>query len=381
MQAKATAEFHSQFMDEKTKQIWAIEQERQAWIKKGVDTVAVNNWSAAEVARIEAEFAEKDAETRESTFAEIVEKSRLRVQAVLEEEERKLEIKRAYWEMTRESEQEAVETRAIDKLMAMEENAAIEEEALDTAVENNEKAADDIFNIWKQTWNSISGIVGQFAGQIGAISSQLFANEKSALDNQLNDELKAAEASIKNEEELAEEQDAIRKKFAKKEAEMRVTQFNVEKGLRLADILINTASAVTQALPNLILSGAIAALGAIQFGLVAAQQPPPIPSFRFGGPVGKAEGLIRGQVGVDNNLIAASDGEFIVEKEAASRNLNLLEAINRGQDPETNITIEGIPVVIELDGREMGRGIIRFLERESDRGNVRINPRASRTVI
>ena len=78
------------------------------------------------------------------------------------------------------------------------------------------------------------------------------------------------EAALK---QLDEERDARKREMARKQAV-------AEKASALFSIAINTARAAIEALPNVILSGIITAMGAAQAALVAAE---PLPALKTGG--------------------------------------------------------------------------------------------------
>lgn len=75
----------------------------------------------------------------------------------------------------------------------------------------------------------------------------------------------------------------------KKEREMRISQAKREKSLNIFSSIINTASAVVEALPNVPLSILAGVTGGIQTGIIASQ---PIPAFAEGGPTISAGGAV-----------------------------------------------------------------------------------------
>ena len=119
-------------------------------------------------------------------------------------------------------------------------------------------------------------------GRIGNIFSQAFSNREQEIENWYQKQKNAIEASLLDEEEkeaalkeLDEERDKRKREAARKQAEM-------EKASSLFSIAINTARAIIEALPNLILAGTIGAMGAAQAALVAAK---PLPALKEGGKV------------------------------------------------------------------------------------------------
>ena len=111
-------------------------------------------------------------------------------------------------------------------------------------------------------------------------------------------------------------------------------QFRIQQALNIAQSVMNTAEAYTKALPNVPLSIAVAALGAIQVGMIAAQNPP---TMRYGGIIG-GEPHSRG-----GTTINAERGEFVMRREAV--NAIGIENLNRmnqgGATSNVNIVFEG----------------------------------------
>ncbi len=130
-------------------------------------------------------------------------------------------------------------------------------------------------------------------------------------------------AKVKQEKELA----AIEAKKRKVERE----QALIKKGQAIAEATINTAVAVTKALavpPPLgpILAVSYGVLGAAQIALIAAQK------FAKGGRVdgpSHDQGGIPVAVPAQNRMIELEGNEFITNKRATQRNLDVLETINR----------------------------------------------------
>lgn len=119
-------------------------------------------------------------------------------------------------------------------------------------------------------------------GRIGDIFSQAFSNREQEIENWYQKQKNAIEASLLDEEEkearlkeLDEERDKRKREAARKQAAM-------EKVSSLFSIAINTARAIVEALPNLVLAKLIGAMGAAQAALVAAK---PLPALKEGGKV------------------------------------------------------------------------------------------------
>jgi len=107
---------------------------------------------------------------------------------------------------------------------------------------------------------------------------------------------------------------------------------NLSKALAIGQATMNIAEGVTKALAmgpiiGPILAAVVASMGAVQIGIIRAQK------FARGG-------LFRGKGGPqdDQNLILASDGEYIVNAVSTARYLPLLEAINAGGRAIQNVS-------------------------------------------
>lgn len=104
------------------------------------------------------------------------------------------------------------------------------------------------------------------------------------------------------EKERAQREKELQKKIAKEKEK----QAKIDKATAAFQIAINTASAVVEALPNIPLSIAIGALGAIQLATVLAK---PIPKYKHGRKGGKAELAEVGDGGV-SEVVTDSQGKF-----------------------------------------------------------------------
>ena len=110
----------------------------------------------------------------------------------------------------------------------------------------------------------------------------------------------------------------VKKEFAKEEKRL----FMMKKMSTVAQIVLDTASAMTEALPNVPLSLAIGALGTIQQGIALATPPP---KYEQGGLVG---GRRHSQGGT---MIEAERGEFVMSRSAVeSIGTETLNQMNQG---------------------------------------------------
>jgi tape measure domain-containing protein len=207
--------------------------------------------------------------------------------------------------------------------------------------EKEEEALQDFKNKIQERLNTVNTWMNYSMGIIGAY----YDYQSSMIDANTEDE----------------------KKAAYKKAKMARQQFMWNKLATLVQIGIDTAGAAIKALPNIVLAGIITAMGIAKGIFVAAKVPPPLPTFQHGGWVG-------GMSGIDRNMIMASQGEFVVNRESARNNRELLESINAGKS-----AISIMPSVINIvtsDGRIIGKADLQFIQKESKYGGVLIHPRA-----
>ena len=137
------------------------------------------------------------------------------------------------------------------------------------------------------SFQKIADIGKQTAGIIGDAFSSMYDKRIEELDLQIeksnefyDNEIEKAEGDKQTQDELRRDKKRAEKKLKKEQDKERRKKFEAEKAFALADIAINTASAVVKALPNIPLSVAVGSLGLIQAGIVAST---PIPAFAEGG--------------------------------------------------------------------------------------------------
>jgi hypothetical protein len=143
-----------------------------------------------------------------------------------------------------------------------------------------------------QVSQQVVDILGQLADQQSERDQQRLEGERAKVQELLESgAITEKEAIARNKRIDAEE------KKLKREAAQR------DKNIALFNAVINTAAAITKALPNLVLAGIAAALGFAQIGIIAAR---PIPKFK-GGKKNRYEGP--GVIGEDGSEIFEHDGK------------------------------------------------------------------------
>ncbi len=118
------------------------------------------------------------------------------------------------------------------------------------------------------------GLAQQLHSGVSAIMSDLSNMRMVQMENEIEKRRQQIEHSMMGEEEKEEAFTALEAEAAERKDEMRKKEAKQEKALRLFEIGINTASAVAQALPNVVLAGIVGTMGAAQAAIVAAT---PIP--------------------------------------------------------------------------------------------------------
>lgn len=176
------------------------------------------------------------------------------------------------------------------------------------------------------------------------------AAEERELDS-LDRRIEAAEEGSKKRERLAEKRRDLKDKYDDKrekaqekaqvkQAKAKREQAKMDKAKALFEIGLNTASAVTEALPNVPLSIAVGAIGAAQMAAAAARPLPEVPSFAEGAVRLTREGLVKGPGGPREDRVPAtlegapirvSAGESIINAASTAAAPTALEAINAGE--------------------------------------------------
>jgi hypothetical protein len=126
---------------------------------------------------------------------------------------------------------------------------------------------------WKVTFNAIAESAQEAFNFITEASSKNFDAEKERLQSQYDVSLQYAGDNKAAQEKLADDLEKKKKEIANREAKAKQKQ-------ALFNVAIDTAQAVVAVLPNFVLAGIVAALGAIQIATIASQK---IPQYFMGG--------------------------------------------------------------------------------------------------
>lgn len=162
------------------------------------------------------------------------------------------------------------------------------------------------------------GFVDLFT-QLGALSAQLTENRIAGIEEAQQVELAAINNTVATERQKQREREALELRTSRRIAQEKVKQARLDKAIALFGAVVNTAEAITKALPNVVLAGIAGVLGAAQIATIAAR---PIPKFEKGGAVGGRRHSSGG------TLIEAEKDEFITRRQQSIRHRSELEAIN-----------------------------------------------------
>jgi len=161
---------------------------------------------------------------------------------------------------------------------------------------------DAFFDFGEEFKSTIQNTFSEISGLMSGVSnlfSQLHNKRMVELDNERAAELSKIESTIVGEDAKENAINKLNEKYDKKKAQLDKKQAIRSKKIAILEAIVNTASAVVQALPNIPLSIAIGALGAAQIATIAST---PIPAFAEGGIVsGPTVGLMGEYAGANTN--------------------------------------------------------------------------------
>lgn len=196
---------------------------------------------------------------------------------------------------------------AYDKQQELFESSRINEEQL---AEDLDKFINQQAIANKEMWSDRLNMVNSYAQQVGGLFQGLYDNEAIRIDNNYKRQKQAIENSEKTEKEKTDALEKLDEDYDKKRTALQKKQMFAEKAQAIFSIAVNTSTAIVKALPNLILSGFIGALGLAQAGIVASR---PIPELAEGGVIKKRHGGV-----LVNTAEAGEDEGFIPMKKGTA---------------------------------------------------------------
>lgn len=148
-------------------------------------------------------------------------------------------------------------------------------------------------------------------------------NEKQTLLQQQLD------AGIISQTEFNAQKSKLDSDYAKQESKLKKEAFEKNKQAQLINAIIATATGVAQSLPNLVLAGIAAALGAVQVATIVSQ---PTPKFEKGGVFGgksHSAGGTKGYFEDGTQIEVEKDEAFFILNKRSSAMINQLSSLNQ----------------------------------------------------
>jgi hypothetical protein len=188
----------------------------------------------------------------------------------------------------------AEESAKVDNLITPEEVANIETAKLKLREleiqlkQINEQPIAIIPKDFEEKFKQVADIVSQVFGSLADAVNAAFNGATAQVEQLGAAQVKAIEKTTLTEKQKQKQIEKINEETARKKYQLDVDQFNFNKGVQITQAIISTASAVIAALANpvpfvgAVLAGVAAATGAVQIGIIAAQQPPPPPFYEGG---------------------------------------------------------------------------------------------------
>ncbi|WP_333802801.1 hypothetical protein, partial [Sphingobacterium multivorum] len=207
----------------------------------------------------------------------------------------------------------------------------------------------------KERAKKIKDAAIQAAEDLSGALFQIGANNRQAeLDAALSNIEKQRETELSNKNLSEAQKKAINDKYDKQARAEKLKAWKADKNASLLQAGINTALAVTKALPNIFLAAAAAAAGAAQIAVIAATKPP---QFFHGGftPGKKAEGWVNEPTLFTNSLgnqFTAGENhmpEYVVSSEQLRdpRIANFVDMMEAGRINQVgNLTAQS-PVIVQ----------------------------------
>ena len=257
-----------------------------------------------------------------------------------------------------EAELGAIEQERIAKIRAIMEDKATTEKQKDDLLaiweeyyRKKKGLAEADAGSWKTTMAKISGYADTAINGMNAIFGQAQKNKEIALENEYKKRLGWINANVKDEDERQKAVMALEAEYQIKRTSVKREMAKQEKAIALMGAVVNTARAVTEALPNIVLAALAAALGAIQIGVIAAQ---PIP-------------LAKGAVFMKPTYLVGEGGpEALIPVKEIPRIYN--QITNTTMRPQTIYN----RIQISISEWQLKPIVVKIVEGESKRGNLKI---------
>ena len=177
---------------------------------------------------------------------------------------------------------------------------------------------------------NIGAAMSGMLSQIGAISAQRFKNEEMMLNQQMERDIASVDASRMTAQQKEDAITNIKEIGAEKQRAIDARKAKSEKAQAIFSAIINTASAVAAALPNVPLSIAIGVLGAAQVAAISAQ---PLPALAEGGlAFGPTAALVGDNIGAASNPEVIAPLDKLQGMMGAGTQRIIVEGVISGED-------------------------------------------------
>jgi hypothetical protein len=186
--------------------------------------------------------------------------------------------------------------------------------------DNEEQAKEDLAN-FQAAVDLVAGISSDLISKLSALrknqvdaelqqNQTLFEVNTASLDAQL-------QSQLISQEKYNQDKAQLEKEYKAKEKQIRTEEFKKQKQASVLEATINTAVAITKALPNVALALLAGVLGGIEIAAIAGQ---PIPEFAGGGKalsgkrIGAGDGIPITRANGDNLFATVRTGEVILNE-------------------------------------------------------------------
>jgi len=240
--------------------------------------------------------------------------------------------------------------------------ADIEEEKTERLEEENEERIE----IEKEYWKTVGDYAMDVYTSIAQLVEDSFDVRMDIIDSELATKIAALDKEALGEEKYQEEVEKLEREAALKKWDIERKAFNASKAFNIAQIVVNTATAIMKGFAELgPIGGAIAAvilgaIGAAQIAVVASQPPPPKPAFAEGGVVTGPMDALVGEAGPEA-ILPLNDNTYSALGQAISDSQQATVAETQTDDNMVlNIFIDGVAVgTINVTQDALNNGEIR----------------------
>ncbi|MGO3807429.1 MAG: hypothetical protein ACTJHT_14125, partial [Sphingobacterium sp.] len=319
-----------------------------------------------EAARINNHFDKLQADAgTNATQTAIIEEGRAAAltDAKIREEERLLKVKKAIedeasaystnkWEQKKNEVKQHYD-REIALLKERNTKEIQESEAFKEVVKAYEaNKADELAQIEKDRRKELISFAIDAAQNIANATFSIISNNiKSESDAKLAAIQEQREKELSQRNLTEKQKQAINEKYDKLEKAEKLRAWKAQKKADLLSATINTALAVTKAIPNWILAAAAGIAGAAQIAVIASQKPP---QFAKGGFIPKGSSHVQGGINLIDSRSGAvtgnvEGGEPILSKNTYANNREVVDALLYNSQRRNGAAIQVTPNAIEAE--------------------------------